>query len=1087
MRRPIFISLLSVILFISAKAQPYTQTFSLRYRSVCLKGNGTRGPYQLPDGFLLRGTEQISVNGETRQRDRDYSINYGRGEIRFSSLIPLGEIIRVEYQRLSLTLKPRYFHRELVRGDLSPPKPNKIVDDPSLPSPLSLQLRGSKSLRVSMGTDRDLAFNQSLRLNITGQLTPDVTVMAILTDENLPLQPSGTTQNLSALDRLLIEVQGPTLSASLGDFDLSEEEGRFSPPGRRLQGVRACAGLPSGRFLLAGAVSRGRFMTNRFQGEVGKQGPYKLYGKGEERNISILAGTERVWLDGIPLKRGEDRDYTIDYQEASLSFTPKRVIGSESVIAVEFQYTLRDYQRSFYIGQGGWDWGGKVRLFSSLMRESDDRGDPLSFPLGEVERDVLRKVGDNPDSAWIDGAKFLGEGKGDYIQVVDSLGNPYYLWVGADSGSHRVSFSWVGQGRGSYIKTEEGNYHYVYPGRGDYSPKIFLSLPQSHLYSNFGFKAQPDSAIRLGGEVALSREDRNLFSPHDDEDNLGRAMTLSGSVGLNELSLGRFSLPQLGLKGDYEDRQPNFVPLRSGEERDYRNGWGLDPTPQDWLLRSWNLSAALSPLHGLTLFSEAGRLYTREGLSSLRRRNGGEFQGFNILSLSYHLRKALTAGPDSLQEGKSMRNEAKGSLSLGRSSVGLGYLRERGKREGRDFHTENRMAFFSYKGLGPLSLSSDLVEKTVHSPQYASETQGTSRTWQTQIKFEEWRNWGGSLTYSRRRGPGIKACQDMGRLEMGYHRPGWEGEIHYQANSIYSSNRVKTYLKVGEGEGDYRKEGEDWIPDEEGDYIMITEETGEAYPSSRIDGDLSLRAEPKSFLRFQTWFRWEEERRQERRVLPSIGLKGEYGKISLQEEVDLLPYSPRGSLTLRYSLNKLKDGRFGEGVEEEFEDKKETSLRYNLTDDISLKLNISAGKKRRKVGGLNQYNVRLYQLGSESSLRLNQDLTISLGGGYERDYNSTSGVTARLFSLAPKVTRSFLRRGKAEVEFGWDRVVQSPKGASLTWAMVEGRRPGDTLSWIVTLSYKLSNLLTAELNYRAKSDPLWGWRQRGRMEVRALF
>jgi len=1085
LRRSILISFLSVILCIAAKAQPYTQTFSLRYRSVWLKGDGTKGPYRLPDGFLLKGTEHISVGGEPKLRKKDYTIDYGRGEIQFFSPIPQGEIIRVEYERLPLTLKHRYFHRELVRKGSSPPKIKELRVDEPLPSPLSLQVRGSKSLRVSMGTERDLTFNQSLRLNITGQLTPDVTVTAILSDESLPFQSSGTTQNLSALDRLLVEVRGPSLSASLGDFDLPGDKGRFSSPERKLQGIKASANLTSGHFLLAGAISRGKFTVNRFLGEEGKQGPYKLHGQSKEGQISVLAGTERVWLNGIPLKRGDDRDYTIDYQEASLSFTPQRIIGSTSVIVVEFQYALRDYQRSFYIGQGSWNWEKKLRLFSSLLKEADDRQDPLSFSLGEREKEVLRKAGDNPDSAWIDGAKFLGEGKGDYTQLFDSLSNRYFLWVGADSGSHQVSFSWVGPGKGSYIRTEEGHYRYVYPGDGNYSPRIFLPLPQSHLYSNWGFTAQPDSLINLSGEVALSREDRNLFSPTNDEDNLGRALALSGRLGLHHQSLGRFTLPWLSLKGDYEDRQPNFSPLRGGEERDYRSGWGLDPHPQDRLLRTWNLSANLSPLRGLTLFSGTGKLYTKQGLSSLRKSYGGKFQGFKVLSLSYHLRQAHTTGPHSLQGGKATRDETQGNLSLGKATVGLGYMRDRGKREDKDFHTEEKRASLSCQGWGLLFLSANLVERAVYTSQYPSEIPGISHTWQTQIGLTEWRDWDGHLTYSRRRGPGTS--QDLARIELGYHRPGWEGKIHYQANSIYSSNLVKTYLQVGEGEGDYRKEGENWIPDEEGDYLMVTEEIGEAHPSSRLEGDLALTAEPKPYLRSQTQLRWEEEVKEGRRVLPSSGCQGEYGKISLQEEVSLFPYSPQGSLTLRYSLHKLLDGRFGGGMEEESEEDKRVTLLYKLSPDLSLKLSFSAGRKRREMGGLSQYNVHLYRLGSESSLRLNQALIISLSGGYEWDYNSTSQVKARMLSLSPKVTRSFRQRGKIALEFGWEQVTPSPPGATLSWAMAAGEKPGDTIHWTATFSYKLSNLLTAELNYRTKYDPLWGWRRQGRMEVRALF
>ncbi len=898
----------------------------------------------------------------------------------------------------------------------------------------------------------------------------------------------GTTQSLSALDRLLIEVKAPIGSACLGDFDLRESGGKLSPPKRRFQGAKVQADFASGGILLAGAVTKGRFASNRFPGEEGKQGPYRLWGKGGEREISLLPGSERVWVDGIPLKRGEERDYTIDYQDATLRFTPLKVIGSESIIVVEFQYTLRDYQRSFFIGQGNWEiYDGKIKLFSSLVSESDDQEDPLSLSLGEKEKEVLSRAGDNPDSAWVQGAKFVGEGKGDYLQETDSLGNPYFLWVGEDSGSYEVSFSWVGQGRGSYIKGERGGYSYVYPGQGNFSPRVYLPLPQSHFLSHFGFQAQPDSGWELQGEVALSREDRNLFSSYDDGDNLGRALILSGRSILSHLPLGGYSLPKAGLRGRYEDYQLNYSPLRGDEERDYRRDWNLDPNPEDRVLRTWELSGHICPTPGLTLLSGAGRLYTKENLSSLRRRYGGILRVLKFLSLNYNLQKARTQGPDSLGQGSSTRQAGKINLSLGRGNLGVGYQKERGERGGESFHTEEKSAFLSFQRWSPLLLSSNLGERIVHSPQYRGETNGVSRTWQVQLTLEEWRSWLGNLSYSRRSSPEMRDHQDLTSLILGYHREEWQGELHYQANSIHCSDLVKTYLKVGEGEGDYRLEGENWVPDEEGDYLMVTEERGDLYPSCQINTDLSLRAMPSPSLRFKTWLRWEEERREERGVLPSLGLKGVYGKIFFQQETDILPCSPRRSLSLRYSLSRRKDERYGGEVENEFEQEGEISLLYHLTKENTLRLSPSLGRKWRRLADLDQYNIRLYKSAMENSLQLSGNWRISLCSIFERDYDSISKKKAELFSLSPVLTRSLPGKGKAEAEFGWDRIVARPKASSLPWAMVEGRKPGDTFRWSFTLSLRISDLLIAELNYRIKSDPLWGRRQRGRMEMRALF
>ncbi|MBI4553317.1 MAG: hypothetical protein HY710_13725, partial [Candidatus Latescibacteria bacterium] len=311
---------------------PPDSSLTMSRRLVSLAGVEGQTVYQLPDSFIIAHTDRVEAKGRAFVRDVDYRIDSQHGLLTLTQPVPPDTPLLIQYERFPLPLQRQYAHRPLViervLADSIPSSAGltRTTSDrvsgrnaPFSGFPSALTAGGSKTFGVTVGSNRDASLEQSLRIQISGKAARDVEVVAILSDQSNPIQPEGNTQTLQELDQVLVQVKTPHATTTMGDYTMTLDKTAFARYDRKLKGAQGALQFPNGTFTLSAAVSEGKFTTNAFQGGEGNQGPYPLTGPDGVQAITVIAGTEKVWIDGVRMTRGEDNDYTIEYASAQVT------------------------------------------------------------------------------------------------------------------------------------------------------------------------------------------------------------------------------------------------------------------------------------------------------------------------------------------------------------------------------------------------------------------------------------------------------------------------------------------------------------------------------------------------------------------------------------------------------------------------------------------------------------------------------------------------------------------------------------------------------------------------------------------------
>ncbi|MCK4980407.1 MAG: hypothetical protein KAS62_08415, partial [Candidatus Delongbacteria bacterium] len=365
--------------------------------------------------------------------------------------------------------------------------------------------RGIK-LNADSGVDIVSGFN----LNLQGELSKNLEVTAVLSDDNLALTEEGTSESLSEIDNVYIQFKHPFFLSRMGNYAVNyTSRGEFGNFTKDLSGVLLKTNYKSNGLDVFVSSESSSYTSIDIIGIEGIQGPYLL--SSDIKNLNeIIPGSEVVYLNGNELSKGSD--YYIDYFSNQIFFTAAKPIYQDDKIIVDMEYTSNDYKKYVYgIFSENKFLNDKLTFQADYYTETDDEENPLSFDGTNEEMQIITDAGEDTDNSYITGVSFAGINEGDYNILPDSL---HYEYIGKDLGEYDIVFSKF-EGIGEYIMEYDstGTIYYVYDpiNGGDYLPLKYLPLPTNLniLHSNLSYDGE---IFSFTAETVASNFEKNKIA-----------------------------------------------------------------------------------------------------------------------------------------------------------------------------------------------------------------------------------------------------------------------------------------------------------------------------------------------------------------------------------------------------------------------------------------------------------------------------------------------------------------------------------------------------------------------------------------------
>jgi hypothetical protein len=336
-------------------------------------------------------------------------------------------------------------------------------------------------------------------------------------------------------------------------------------------------------------------------------------------------------------------------------------------------------------------------------------------------------------------------------------------------------------------------------------------------------------------------------------------------------------------------------------------------------------------------------------------------------------------------------------------------------------------------------------------------------------------------------------------------------KFYHSQNQVHSAQRLDTYVDVGEGKGEYLYEDGEYVPDPDGNFILVTEWVGDFAPSLDLNKSIRLIFSPYKMASRRSANSFWSQLGKIFSTDSFINLSGKFGgnknwtsyflyplnkipgdsvlsqDFTMRHDLYLLPDYRRLNFRLRWEKEDDENNLLSLGGEKEKVIRKKLLIKSFFSPRYLFESELEDEKQTKSGGSEAKYLINGKAFKMNLTQKRSNALELSLSTEYKKSEEKIQKLRANFFSLSPELLWSLCSYGRLKAQFKWTHLSSSLKEKSLPYQVSEGKRRGENYDWHFFFDYKLNQYITSSIIYSGEKEPGIKTKHTGKMEVKAYF